>query len=68
MSLLIKINPSYIKFEAQNGVPVVLLLFDSAVDDGLNGVLILEPRRLFSCHDIFEAETANFAFTILLLD
>ena len=68
ISVLIKINNTYLKFEAQDGIPVVLLLLDGAVDDGLNGALILEPRRLFSCHDFSEAETSNFEFITLLLN
>lgn len=46
---------SYLKFEAEDGIPGVLLLPESTLNDSLNGGLVPEPRRLFSCNNLFEA-------------
>ena len=47
---------SYLKFGAEDGIPGVLLLPESPINDSLNGGLVPEPRRLFPCYNLFEAE------------
>ena len=56
LAFLYQVSFSYLKFEIKYGIPGVLLLPDSTIYDGLNGGLVPEPRRLFPCYNLFEAE------------